>query len=517
MHTKRNENKVVMMQKRRILINAIMSVSQIVVISGVLFILYKFLLKTIGVEQLGVWSVVLATTSVANIAQLGLSASVVKFVAKYLARGEKEGVAGVIQTSAISIGILIGLVLLIAYPFGNWVLNLVVPTGNSKEAVSILPYALLSLWIMVIATVFQAALDGCQRIDLRSTLLMGGTLFHLVLCFVLVPSYGLMGLAYARVAQSGIVLIANWIIIRRLFSLLPVIPYQWDRKLFREMIGYGLNFQIISISQMLYDPITKALLTKFGGLAMTGFYEMASRMILQLRALLISANQVLVPTIAELQEKDQEIIQKVYKDSYRLLLYISLSFFFVIIVFIPIISQIWIGQFENTFILFAILLAGGWFLNTLTAPAYFANLGRGELRWNTIGHVMIAVLNLVLGWLLGSVYGGIAVVVAWIFSLIAGSVIILVAYHHRHKIPISELFPKENIGLGLASIGGLFISLVLYQLLKNNLSLLVISSIVILVFFAIIGVPIWLHPMQKRLKGWIIKELWKSQTEGIVK
>jgi len=80
MYTKGNENKVVKMQRRQILINAIMSVVQIVVIGIVLFILYRFLLNTIGVEQLGIWSLVLATTSVTQIASFGLSGSVVKFV-----------------------------------------------------------------------------------------------------------------------------------------------------------------------------------------------------------------------------------------------------------------------------------------------------------------------------------------------------------------------------------------------------------------------------------------------------
>ncbi|HSW36364.1 MAG TPA: hypothetical protein VLH18_07155, partial [Candidatus Limnocylindrales bacterium] len=66
------------MQKRQVLINAIMSVVQVVAIGVILFILYRFLLDTIGIDKLGVWSIVLATTSVATIANLGLSASVVK-------------------------------------------------------------------------------------------------------------------------------------------------------------------------------------------------------------------------------------------------------------------------------------------------------------------------------------------------------------------------------------------------------------------------------------------------------
>src|SRR2546428_8037468 len=158
------------MQNRKILINAIMSVVQVIVISCILFILYRFLLDTIGIEQLGVWSVVLATTSVAQVANLGLSASVVKFVAKYAARGQDETVAYVVQTSVISLGVLIGLVLSIVSPFISLLLSMVVPIANLNEALSILPYALASLWMMVLSSVFQSGLDGYQRVDLRSIL-----------------------------------------------------------------------------------------------------------------------------------------------------------------------------------------------------------------------------------------------------------------------------------------------------------------------------------------------------------
>ncbi|MGC8744981.1 MAG: polysaccharide biosynthesis C-terminal domain-containing protein, partial [Verrucomicrobiia bacterium] len=59
---------------------------QIISVGIALFFLYRFLLKTIGVEQFGIWSLVLSTTSIIGAANLGISGSIVKFVAKYIAR-----------------------------------------------------------------------------------------------------------------------------------------------------------------------------------------------------------------------------------------------------------------------------------------------------------------------------------------------------------------------------------------------------------------------------------------------
>ncbi len=500
------------MQKRRVFINAIMSVVQVVLVSGILFFLYKYLLKTIGVKQLGIWSLVLATTSVTQVANFGLSGSVVKFVAKYVARREDRNVSGVIQTAAISIGALIGLVLLAGYPAIRWVLGLVVSKGSFEYAAKILPFALFSLWLTTITGVFQSGLDGFQKIYVRNFLMIGGAACYALLCFVLAPNHGLIGLAYAQIINNSLILIFSWILIKKFLPVLPVIPYQWNRNLFKEIISYGINFQAISIAQMFYDPITKALLSKFGDLSMVGYYEMANRMVLQFRALIVSANQVVVPAVANLQERTPERINDIYLKSYQLLFYLALPLYSLLIICMPIISELWIGHYENVFVVFGTLLSIGWLLNTLAGPAYFTNLGIGELRWNVIGHMAIALLNTGLGFLLGVFYAGFGIVVAWVVSLSLGSSVIYISYHLRHRISLSELLPKENKVIIVMCLIGILSTLMILHNFDHTFNKIALNIIALLVFLIIVSVPIWLHPMRKRIMGWITNELLNRET-----
>ena len=78
--------------RRRISANVIASIAQVLASSVAFFLLYRYLLDQLGVAQLGVWSLVLATTSVSRIGDLGLSAGVVKFVAQALAQGDARRV-----------------------------------------------------------------------------------------------------------------------------------------------------------------------------------------------------------------------------------------------------------------------------------------------------------------------------------------------------------------------------------------------------------------------------------------
>lgn len=502
-------------KKRQLLINTIMSMTQVIAVSGILFVLYKFLLKTIGVEELGIWSIVLAVTSVAGSASFGLSGSIVKFVAKYIARGEIQSVVGVIQSALISIALAGGLILLIAYPLVHFILKIVMTPDSLEKAFSILPYAIISLWMVIMAGVLQSGLDGYQRIDIRSIIITGSALFHLILSFMLVPNYGLMGLAYARVIQTVTMLVVSWFILKQFIPELPAFPYQWNCKLFHEMIGYGINFQAISISQMLCDPTTKVFLTKFGGLTMVGFYEMASRMVIHLRMLLVSANQVLVPAIADLQERYPNSIQNIYKDNYRLILYISLPFYSMIIAFTPLISEIWIGHYEPIFVIFSFLLSASLFVNTLSVPAYFSYLGIGNLKWNMLGHAITALMNVALGFIVGYNFGGVGVVIAWIISSIAGSLMIGVSYNYCYKISLKQLFPHESMSVAIACLAAIFSAFLIYDRMNHSINDVLISATVLLIFLMIVVVPLWIHPMRKWLVRLVYSEVSRINTKRI--
>jgi O-antigen/teichoic acid export membrane protein len=502
----KNINKIV----KRLFTNSITSIFQVLITSSCFFILYRFLINTIGVERLGIWSAVLATLSMTNIASLGLSNSVVKFVAKYVARGEETTVSSVIQTSCVFTTLSAGLILFIIYPFANWLLGLVIPPINLKEALSVFPFALFYLWITIVSSIFQAGLDGFQRIDIKNKILIVSTLFNLILCFFFVPMYGLIGLGYCFITQALIILLGSWVFLKQNLRILPIIPYKWNYKLFKEMISYGFSFQIISICIILSEPITKWLIAKFGGLAMLAFFEMANKMLMQFRSLLVSANAVLVPAVADLQEKNPSFIQSIYRYNYHLMFYISLLFYSIIIAITPLISEYLIGYYESTFVIFSLLLGIGLFINTLSVPAYSFYSGIGELKWITLSHVITAILNIILGFIGGYIFGGFGVVISWVFSSIIGSFLTLISYHYNNKI---EFLPKESKGIIITSLIVISFAHLLYYIIKqffifttSIIFIIVLSTSLIIIFFSF-----WHHPMRKQLIDWICINLLKGK------
>lgn len=424
--------------------NAVCAAIQVVISGTVLFLLYRYLLQAIGPEKLGVWAIVLATASASRLSELGFGGSAVKFVAKYIARGEKEKAVAVVQTTVITVGFILACVLVVGYPLIVWLMVKIIPATHSPDALEILPYALVSVWTGAVAGVFLSGLDGCQRADLRSLVSMLGAVLFLAFTWLLVPQYGLIGLACAQIAQGASLFLMSLMLLKRRLPKLPLFPCLWQYSIFREMLRYGINFQISSVAAMLFEPTTKALMVKFGGLTMTAYYEMANRMVMQFRLLLVSANQVMVPHVADLQENAPEKIRNAYCNSYRVLFFLALPLFAGIASIAPLASQIWIGRYEQAFVRFSLFLLAGHWLNTLTGPAYFFNLGIGSLRWNTFSHLAIGILNAVLGYLGGAFWGGGGVAMGYALALALGSNFIVIGYHRDNQLPYAKLLPNES-------------------------------------------------------------------------
>lgn len=433
--------------------NVIAPAAQVIVSGIVLFVLYRYLYDNLGVAQIGVWSLVLAATSVSRIGDLGLSAGVVKFVAQALGANDGQKAADVIQTVILTLGAAMGILLIVGHPLFSMILNYLLPVTSVQIGLNILPYALLSLWMMMIVAAMSGALDGCMRLDLRSVITAVSHLVFLGMVLMLVPTYGLEGVAIAQVVQSAVLLTLLWWTLGRQLKQLPMLPIHWKYSVLKDMFSYGMKFQIITVMNMLFDPVIKALLSKFGGLESLGFYEMANGLVLKCRAIIIEANRVMVPTIAKLATGEAEKAEQMFTSAYNLNFYGTTALYGLLGIFASTICVLWLGHYQSTFVYFVLLLNVGWFANTLIGPAYFANLGAGKLEQNMIAHVIMGFCSFILGGLFGAFFGGFGVVFGAAFGLIAGSAYLQIEYIERMGAQWHTILIPKGMAIRLLIVG----------------------------------------------------------------
>jgi O-antigen/teichoic acid export membrane protein len=411
--------------------NATLTVVQVVLSATFLFFIYRFLLGTIGAEQMGVWSIVMALSTVARITDLGFAGGMTRFVAMYQAQDDHQAVLEVVETGTLSLAVLSLLMLALAYPVLYLALPRLLDAEPARLALQLLPFSLVSFGLLAVGGAFLSSLDGMQRADLRNQILIAGTVLHGLLIPLCVWRWGFVGLGWAQCGQTVAVLLLAWWQVRQRLGL-GWLPRRWRLSRFREMLGYNVHLQVTTLASFLGDPLTKLMMGHFGGLAMVAYFEMAGKLISQFRAIVVNVNQVLVPSIAHAQEKDRDELLRIFQTSFAALLLVSLLFYSVLVSALPLASTIWIGAYNPTFVHCAVLLVVSMQLNTLVGPAYFANMGTGRVSENAASQLIIGLVNLLLGLALGAWFGGWGV--AWSFSVgvVAGSAFLMLR-HLRHE------------------------------------------------------------------------------------
>ncbi len=456
--------------KKRISINIISTILQVLVVGVVYLFLYKFLLESLGIEKLGVWSIILATSSIAYLANFGITSGLVKFIADYNAKKNLKDIPKLIFTALVSIIILFLLIVIIIYFFSKVILGFVVEQKYLSLALEILPYSLLCLFINSVGGIFTSTLEGFQKNYVKNFLFLFSSVFLLLSSYYLVPIYQLKGVAIAQVLQSVIILVGSLLFVINTSQLAIFNKWNWDYKIFRELINYGAKFQVISVFQMLYEPITKGLISKFGGLAVLGYYEMAARLVNQVRALIVNANQVMVPVVAHTNSTQKENLKELYNKMMSITFFVNVLLISVLLIFTPIISILWIGHWEPIFVFSMLLLSTSIFVNILIGPAYFSCVGEGNLNLILKSQIMIGILNLILGYVLGYYFSGKGVIVSWAISVAISSFYLFYNYQKEKDIPLTNLFTKYNVILFFVSVLVTIFSFVLYNVFASYIN-----------------------------------------------
>lgn len=509
-----------MVEKRSLVTNATSSVVQIIVSGVTLVILYRYLLEMIGVAQLGVWSLVLATSSMIQVGNFGLTGIVVKHIAEYDAKGDKKSLAVAVETAVITVTCLSLILIVCAYPASKYYLAFAIGDRLYQDAIEILPLALVAFLVQMITSIYQSGLYGCQLIVQRNGLLIAESISHLTLCMLLAPRYGLLGLAYARVAQNLMTLTASVAFLKSNVSPLSLIPYRWDLNQIKQMLGYATNFQLISFLAMLSDPITKALLGRLGTVSMVGYYEMANKLVQLFRSVIVNANQVLVPAFANLKQVQPQKVSDLYLKSTRLVTYLALPGFGLLGICAPLVSELWVGHYEPVLVWSIILLSTGWLVNTLAVPAYFVCLGTGEMRINVTSHVAMTLLNVLLALFFCRLVGGLGVVAGWSIAVAIGGLLVNIPYCRRSSIDLRRLVLADDWRLGLCLLTALLVTCLGWQTLPKTWEVILptlnapmawgstlTSAITIAAYLAIMSIPMWNHSTRNELQRWLGRSL----------
>jgi O-antigen/teichoic acid export membrane protein len=404
--------------------NVVAAVLEVTITTLLLFVSYSYLVRTVGIGTMGIWSLVVGIVAFSQGADLGFSKSITRFVARSSAQGDIDVLVAYVATAFVTVLLFLLLAATILYFPLSMVLSLLLDEDASKIAIVLLPLSLLYLVISRTALVTLSALQGIQYTSTKSAIMTVGIIFQVFWMITLVPVYGIVGMVYAQVAQAGLTLVFSMIALCMHLPRVPIGSLKWSATLFKEIFSFGMRSQLISWLTICLEPVTKIFISQFGGVEVLGVFEVANRLVAQTTKLLVAANEVLFPAISDLRITGPEKVKEIYGKALSLTSVAGMIAFPALVCATPILSQVILGSENQMLVLMVALLSVGRFVNVQSGPAYFLGYGFGTLRPNIIGHALIAVSNITLAPLLGYLYGGIGVTLAASFSILVGNIYI---------------------------------------------------------------------------------------------
>jgi O-antigen/teichoic acid export membrane protein len=488
------------MSRTRVARNASFAMAQVVLSAAALLVTYWLLMRALPIAEIGLWSLVVGTTLVARLSEMGLGAGVLRFVAGDLAAERPQDAARSVGMAGLAVTVLVAAMALALQPLLLGYLLGVTPAALHPAVAALLPAALLGVVLTAAGNVFLAAIDGCQRMDLRAGLQIGSSLIQLGMTWYVLPRWGVAGLGLVQVVQAGSLLVFGlatmaWLLRRPLRDYLG-----FERGRFKELLLYGGGLQVAAIAQLLFEPLLKVLLTSYSGLALTGYFDMANRIVLQFRSVIVAAYSALVPHVAALSGGDgiaPERLRAIYHEASVLLLYVVLPFFACLAAGLPLALTVWKGQFDPVFLGVALLQCGAWLVNVLSLPAYLLNVGTGQLRWNIAGHAVMGLVTLALGPLLGNWLGGSAVLALGAAALAAGSLVVPVAFHRRHGLGLAGPVQARHLLAALLVLAAFAAAIAVAMAgTTPNWTVLVGLPVLTLVAALVLG---WFDPLRDRV------------------
>ncbi len=484
--------------------NALASSASTVFNAILLFVFYRFLVLKLGIDQIGVWSLVLTSCGVARLGEYGMAGGVAKFVGNDLGAGNSRRAVTTIVMSLCFLMIVVGLCASVIQPLVIWILTKTISNHELYAiAVAMVPWTLAAVWMAAIVNLLCAALDGNQRTVMRCVAMMIGGVAQLILAYRWVPTDGLVVLGQLQFSflfiQALLLAVAlAWVMKQPLAAW-----FSWDAVRFKQMLRYGGGLQVTTIGQLLFEPTVRWLLGVYSGLTITGYYELASRAIMQFRLAITAAFQMIVPFYATQIGKvgaDSATIQRAYRRNFRLLLLICVPYFLLLACVLPYLFTWWTGSYSQTFLWIGLICLAGWFVNILAVPAFMLYLAIGKLKWVATTQFVIGFLNLILGASLGYFFGGLGVVIAAMLALSVGSYIVYNRFQAEYDIRVEDYMPSSVLPITALGV----IAIVFFNWQAAIWQGQGLPSIWLLVVLALLGLAmlslVWSDPLRKELQ-----------------
>lgn len=286
---------------------------------AVSFFMSPFVVKSLGSTYYGIWAISLQFTGYLFLLDFGVRESVVRYTAKYVARGQPQRLNQVLNT-AIRLYVPISSVCAVLAFGAAWAAPMwfEIDPQHVREAQIALLFVGLTIAQAFVFNVYQGILQGLNRFDVNNGIGLVVTVIRtLLIVGALSAGFKIAALSIVQFATALLSNLACAVAAKRLlrgsgieFSLMKL-PKARFRALAHKVFGYGFYVLINNIAQKINFASDAVVIGIFMPVSAVTPYAIAASLIEYLRSLISSTAQVFSPMSSSLfaQRRSEELTE----------------------------------------------------------------------------------------------------------------------------------------------------------------------------------------------------------------
>lgn len=356
------------------------------------FFLSPFILHHLGDEAFGLWILIFSLTGYYGIFDFGIRSSLIRYVSKFQATGDKEQLAQVINTSLFTYSCL-GAILMVPSVLGSFFVEHLfhIPPSFVRDARILFFMVGASLALGFPLGVSGGILEGLQRFYLLNwtnmvSLVVRATLIVLALRH----GFGLLTVAFITVSLPLLTAAVRGVIAQQILA----IPYGWkyvDRHSFRQVANYGsVTFLIIIASRLRFKTDAVIIGTFLSAAAITHF-SIGARLVDYATEVVNSLAQIFTPMSSQFHATgDFDRLRKIFIAGNRACAFIMFPLCVSLIVMGKSVIEVWMGpRYVSSYIILLILI--------IPSTLYYSQTGSNRILFGMSQHKALAHIALIEG------------------------------------------------------------------------------------------------------------------------
>ncbi len=406
-----NEPTEPLANRRAMLLGAAMNGLAFIAQLGVAFVLAPMMLRYFGRERYGAWSFVESILAYFTLFDLGLAATLIRYVPKCRTENDHDLLNRVVSGCLLIFSAAGVMVVLLGVGVFQLVLRFSskVPANLHDEAWRMTLVSLVGLALILPTSIFPSMLDGLGRFTLKSCLrtIFLGLRFAGVL-WALYAEGNLVTIAVVFSVTAVGENLAMALAVRKLMPNVNPAPWRTDRTALRLIRGYSIDSFLALIAGRISFKTDAIVIGLCGSLDLIPFFDMPSRLVEYSKNLIRSATTTLTPAFSSLDARGSKAaIRELFLTGSRCALYLAAPIQLCLLMFGGAFLQLWLKDAEYRIKGEPILwiLAGTISVGMLQSVAARVLYGVGQIRRFARLMLLEAAINLGLSLALFPVMG----------------------------------------------------------------------------------------------------------------